>query len=380
MTDKTRVLIIDDSPFVCRLLTSHLQSASDVVVVGTALNGERGIKLAAELKPDVITLDLEMPGLTGLETLEQIMHDNPTPTVVISGVSRRSARLSLAAINSGAVDFVLKYTPGTDLEPDALRQEIVAKVKAAANIKVVRSIRPRQERSRVVSVPRKMSGDSPTARIVSEIVSKATGTIKTPPKAALLSGGVVVIGASTGGPVAIRELLHALPADFPAAIIVVQHMPASFTGALAAQLDSRVALRVKEAERGDMLMPGHVLIAPGDYHLLIRPTSKIHLNQAPKIQGHRPSIDVTMQSVAQVYGIRTRGVVLTGMGGDGTMGLTAIRSKGGKTYVQDAASCVVNGMPQRAVEQGVVDFVAAPSEIGRLLRESIPWQRAISGY
>ena len=380
MTNKTRVLIIDDSPFVCRLLTSHLQSAEDVVVVGTALNGRRGIKLAAELQPDVITLDLEMPKMGGFETLQQIMHDNPTPIVVISGVSRRAARLSLAAINAGAVDFVLKYTPGADKEPDALRQEILAKVKAAASIKVVRSIRPRQARAQVVNAPQKTYDNSPTAKVVSESVNEATGLAPAaPPKASLLPGGIVVIGASTGGPVAVRELLDVLPPDFPAAIIVVQHMPASFTGALAAQLDNRVALRVKEAETGDLLVPGQVLVAPGDYHLLLRTTSRVYLNQAPKIQGHRPSIDVTMQSVAQVYGMRSKGVVLTGMGGDGSMGLMAIQSKGGETYAQDAASCVVNGMPQRAIEQGVVDFVAPPSEIGRLLWESVPWQRTLNG-
>jgi two-component system chemotaxis response regulator CheB len=183
-----------------------------------------------------------------------------------------------------------------------------------------------------------------------------------------LPGGVVVIGASTGGPVALRELLSNLPADFSAAIIVIQHMPASFTEVLAAQLDRQVPLMVKEAETGDLLQPGLVLVAPGDYHLLLQPNAQVELSQGPAIEGHRPSIDVTMQSVAQIYGARTRGIVLTGMGDDGSQGLISIRSKGGKTFCQDAASCVVNGMPQRAIEKGVVDHVAPPAEIAHLLR------------
>lgn len=359
MTKPVRVLIIDDSPFVCRLLTNHLHSTSNVQVVGTALNGRRGLKLVTDLHPDVITLDLEMPEIDGLETLQQIMHDHPTPVVVISGVSRRAAALSLEAINKGAVDFILKYTPGLDVKPEALRQEIVAKVQAASEIKVVRSIRSRHSQD--------AKPDPHTAQLVSEIVGSISG--RNTASQTLLPGGVVVIGASTGGPVAVRELLSELPADFPAAIIVVQHMPASFTGALAAQLNNRVALAVKEAETGDKLKAGQVLVAPGDYHLLLRPNGEVNLNQAPKIQGHRPSVDVTMQSVAQVYGIRTKGVVLTGMGEDGAMGLTAVRAKGGQTFAQDAASCVVNGMPQRAIDQGVVDHIATPPQIARLLRD-----------
>ena len=361
MTKPVRVLIIDDSPFVCRLLTNHLHSSNNVQVVGTALNGRRGLKLVEELHPDVITLDLEMPDVSGLETLQQIMLDHPTPVVVISGVSRRAAAMSLEAINKGAVDFILKYTPGTDVKPEALRQEIIAKVQSAAEIKVVRSIRSRHSRD---SQP-----DPHTAKLVADIVGGITGSNGSRP--VLLSSGVVVIGASTGGPVALRELLSELPADFPAAILVVQHMPASFTGALAAQLNSRVALSVKEAAPGDKLQAGQVLVAPGDYHLLLRPNSEVYLNQAPKIQGHRPSVDVTMQSVAQVYGQRTRGVILTGMGSDGAMGLRAIRSKGGATFAQDADSCVVNGMPQRAVDEGVVDHIATPPQIARLLRNSV---------
>jgi two-component system chemotaxis response regulator CheB len=352
-----RVLVVDDSPFVCRLLTSHLQSSPDFEVVGTALNGLRAIELAAELKPDVVTLDLEMPQMDGLAALQQIMVSQPTPVVMISGVSRKAAQITLQALESGAVDFILKYTPGVDTEPEALRKEILSKVRSASKIKVVRSLRPFQ-------IGEKRPLPVGLGRSTREQIELRPALEQTLP---YLPGGVVVIGASTGGPVAVRELLSRIPAHFPAAIIVVQHIPASFTPVLAAQLERSVPLKVKEARPGDKLIPGQVLIAPGDYHLLIGPDSRVILNQGPKIKGHRPSVDVTMQAVAQVYGARTSGVVLTGMGDDGSLGLLAIHAKGGKTYVQDEATCVVNGMPQRAIEKGVVDYVAPPPQIAEML-------------
>ena len=358
MTGPIRVVVADDSPFVCRLLTSYLQSSPDFQVVGTALNGSRAVELVKELRPDAVTLDLEMPEMNGLEALEYIMYDCPTPVVLVSGVSRRAAAITLQALDMGAVDFILKYTPGVDTDPEALRQEIMAKVRAASQIKVIRSLRPRRQDRETVG-PGRAQGITPA------MVDERTQRRDVPP---FLPGGVVVIGASTGGPVALRELLGNLPADFPAAVIVIQHMPATFTGVLAAQLGRHIVLKVKEAEMGDRLQPGLVLVAPGGYHLLLRPDSQVELNQGPEIGGHRPSIDVTMQSVAQLYGARTKGVVLTGMGSDGSLGLVAIRAKGGKTFAQDAASCVVNGMPQRAIEKGVVDHIAPPARIAQLLR------------
>jgi two-component system chemotaxis response regulator CheB len=356
-----RVVVADDSPFVCRLLTSYLQSSPDLQVVGTALNGARAVDLVKDLGPDAVTLDVEMPGMNGLEALEQIMLERPTPAIMVSGVSRRAAAITLQALDLGAVDFVLKYTPGVDTDPEALCQEIVAKVRAASQIKVIRALRPRQ--------PGSQEARSKKQEATSDL--QPFGYTQGKPAISNLQyrvPGVVVIGASTGGPLALRELLANLPADFPAAIVVVQHMPATFTGVLAAQLDRQTALQVKEAENGDRLQPGLVLVAPGGYHLLLRPDARVELNQGPAIGGHRPSVDVTMQSVAQVYGSRTRGVVLTGMGNDGSLGLVSIRAKGGRTYAQNAESCVVNGMPQRAIERGAVNHVAPPAEIAQLLR------------
>jgi two-component system chemotaxis response regulator CheB len=359
MSASLRVVVVDGSPFVCRLLTAHLQSVPGMEVVGTARDAGRAVELVRELKPAAVTLGLELTGGSGLDVLATIMHDCPTPVVVISGPGRRAAAVTLRALQSGAVDFVLKHVPGADTDPESLGREVVAKVALAAKVKVIRSLRPGGSGVRGLTRP------APVPQTREKTAAPAAPGPFLP--------GVVVIGASTGGPLALRELLGALPANHPAAFLVVQHLPASFTGVLAAQLRRQVALGVKEAQEGELLGPGQVLVAPGDQHLLLRPDSRVELNRGPAIAGYRPSIDVTMQSVAQVYGPRTRGVVLTGMGDDGTRGLLAIRSKGGKTYAQDGATCVINGMPLRAIERGVVDHVASPAGIARLLRAE-PWR------
>jgi two-component system, chemotaxis family, protein-glutamate methylesterase/glutaminase len=346
MSTSIRVVVADESPFVCRLLTTHLHSSPDIQVVGTARTGPRALELVKSLRPAAATLAMEMPGMNGLQTLERIMQECPTPVILVTGVSREAARVTLRALELGAVDFVLKYTPGADTNPDTLRRRIVSTVRTAAGVKVIRLLggprRSVEATNPVVAVP----AGEPRPRRLRE---------------------VVVIGASTGGPVALRELLSRLPADFVGAVLVVQHLPASFTGVFAEQLTRQVALPVKEAEDGDRLEPGRVLIAPGGLHLLVQPDERVSLNDWPEVGGHRPSVDVTMQSAARVYGPRVRGVLLTGMGEDGARGMVAIKAHGGQTFAQDAASCVVNGMPQRAVDAGAVDVVAPPAELARLL-------------
>jgi len=355
MNEPINVLVVDDSPFVCRLLTAHLNSSPGLRAIGTAHDGRQALERARQLRPQVITLDLDMPGANGLQVLEQIMQLAPTPVVLVSGVSRRAADATVQALERGAVDFILKFIPGTATNPVAWRQDLIDKVRIAAQVKVIRSLGRSSERDEPAAVP------------------------PSPQRTPHTPHGVVVIGASTGGPIALRELLGGLPADFAAAVIVVQHMPASFTRALAEQLDRQIALPVKDAENSERVRPRQVLIAPGDYHLLVGPDAHIELVRGPKIRGHCPSIDVTMQSVAQVFGNRSKGVVLTGMGSDGALGLVSIRSRGGETFAQSAATCVINGMPQQAVDRGVVDWVASPAEIAQLLeRSSSPSQRSRS--
>jgi two-component system chemotaxis response regulator CheB len=353
MNEATRVLVVDDSPFVCRLLADHLSSAPGVAVAGKALDGAQAVTLIRELRPDAVTLDLEMPEMNGLQVLERVMRECPTPVVVVSGVSRRAAAATLQALELGAVDFVLKYTAGSDTDPDLFRQEVVSKVRIAARVKVIRSL--------------------PGARTTAPELRRAAPGADAVPH--WLTHPIVVIGASTGGPLALRELLGRLPTDFPAALVVVQHMPAHFTRVLATQLDRQVPLVVREAEDGACLQAGQVLVAPGDRHLLIRGNSRVELVRGPRIGGHCPSIDVTMQSAAQVCGPRASGVVLTGMGSDGALGLMAIHARGGRTFAQDAASCVVNGMPQQAIDRGVVDHVGSPCAIAELLTLTLEKRR-----
>ena len=346
MTQKTRVLVADDSPFVCRLLTSYLHSAPDLEVVATAHDGREALHKVKVLRPDAVTLDLEMPEMDGLEALAYMMRECPTPVVAVSGVSGRAATRTLQALDLGAVDFVLKYAPGVHIDPAELCREILAKVRAASRIRVVRSLGSRTPAS----------------------YSAATAAAARP--RAESSGIVVVIGASTGGPLAVRELLSALPGGFGAGIVVVQHMPRSFTAVLAAQLGRHCRLRVREAEDGDRLDPGTVLVAPGGFHLLLRPGMRAAICAATVISGssnYCPSIDAAMESAARVYGSRAMGVVLTGMGDDGALGLQTIHEMGGITFAQNAESCVVDGMPRRARERGAADHVAAPAQIAQLL-------------
>lgn len=367
-----RVVVVDDSPFVCQLVAKHIQSAPDLQVVGKAHDGRRALEVIKQMRPDVVTLDLEMPEMSGLETLERIMRECPVPVLLVTGVSNRAARATLDGINLGAVDFILKYTPGVDTDPDVLGREIASKVRSAARVKVVRSIQPRRRPDAspfdggLASAKRGLNGNSTREFGVS--VPRPANRASTRCAAPTVAGGVVVIGASTGGPIALRDLLTSLPADFPLGIIVVQHMPASFTAVLAAQLNRQTALRVAEAREGDAIAPGVVLVAPGDNHMRLDAGGRVRLDKKPPLAGHRPSIDVTMESVSQVYGALARAVVLTGMGSDGTCGLLAIRARGGRTYAQDGASCVINGMPQRAIERGVVDQIAPPALIADLLR------------
>jgi len=341
-----RVAIADDSPFTCKLLASYIEEGGDCEVVGVAHDARSTVDLVKSAAPDVLTLDLQMPGGNGLDLLREITAGAPISVVVISGITRLAAATTLHALELGAVDFVLKFTPGAPVSRASLKREILTKVKLAA------SARP---------TIRRPASTSPLA-------ADARLSIKTfrPPVAANTLGAVV-IGASTGGPTAISELLQHLPRDFATPCIVVQHLPATFTAPFAAQLGRHARVVVKEAEPGDRLVPGRVLVTPGSSHLLIRPGGLIELKPAADDDVYRPSIDLTMISAAESCGASAVGVLLTGMGHDGADGLKRIRDAGGDTYVQDLASCVVTSMPERAIGLGAADHIARPDRIGQML-------------
>ncbi len=355
-----RVAIADDSPFTCNLLASYLQEGGDCEIVGIAHDARSTLDLVPATSPDVLTLDLQMPGVNGLELLRQIAEGPPVAVVVISGVTRLAAATTLNALELGAVDFILKFTPGAPVSRASLKREILAKVKSAA------AAQPIARRMKVAPPPVAAPPAAPdAARLAQRWAARAATATGTPSAAT----AVLVIGASTGGPRAICELLDQLPAEFGVPCVIVQHLPATFTAPFAAQLGRRARIAVKEAEQGDKLTAGRALVAPGAFHLVLRPGGGIELQQTCDDDLYRPSIDRTMLSAAECYGASAIGVVLSGMGHDGAEGLKRIRDAGGETYAQDIASCVMPAMPARAIERGAVAHVARPERIGQMLAD-----------
>jgi two-component system chemotaxis response regulator CheB len=341
-----RVAIADDSPFTCNLLASYIEAGGDCQVVGMAHDARATLDLIRGEAPDVLTLDLQMPGSDGLDLLKEVTGQPSTAVVVISGVTRLAAATTLRALELGAVDFILKYTPGAPVSRASLRREIVSKVKIAAASR---------------------SGfRAPAAAAV-------TAAVAAPPRTAIRVAprkdetGVVILGASTGGPRAISDVLAHLPPDFAQPCLVVQHLPATFTQPFAVQLSRHTPLRVAVAEPGSRLEPGLILVAPGAMHLTVRADRSVQLVQPGPNDVYRPSINMAMTSAAEAFGAATTGIVLTGSGDDGAEGLKQIRDAGGECYVQDPASCIVPSMPERAVDRTAADHVATPTRIGQML-------------
>ena len=329
-----RVLIIDDSTFVRQALTRMLASDPGIEVVGSASDGNEGHAKACALRPDVITLDVKMPKMDGLEALRRIMTDCPTPVLLLSSHTSRGAEVTLRGLEIGAVDFVDKSRVQGHMNLLGLAEELRAKVRALASVRKVRVA--------AALLPRPWPESPPARR----------------PGRASHAAQVVVIGTSTGGPPALQAIIPRLPEGFPSAVLVVQHMPIGFTRSLAERLDSRSVLTVHEAEDGEEVLAGSVLIAPAGRHMKVRRRGKetqVWLDDEPRAALHRPSIDVLMASVARVYGAKALGVVLTGMGSDGVLGLRAIREAGGRALAESEETCVIYGMPKAAVEAGVVD-------------------------
>jgi two-component system chemotaxis response regulator CheB len=341
------VAIADDSPFTCKLLASYVEDGGECKVVGLAHDAQSTIELIRRETPDVLTLDLQMPGGDGLDLLRQLADEPRVSVVVISGVTRLAAATTLKALELGAVDFILKYTPGAPVSPATLRREIIAKVKAAAAAHPAR-------RTESATLPAGSQSAQASARTTRAVAPRGVA-------------GVIIIGASTGGPSAIGELVTQLPRDFGAPCVIVQHLPASFTAPFAAQLKRRAKVPVRVAEEGDRLEPGLVLVAPGAMHLSITSDGRVHLQTPAAKDFYRPSIDLAMASAAEAYGASAVGIVLTGIGNDGAEGLKHIRGAGGEAFIQDVTSCIVPSMPERALQQAGADVVGTPERIGQIL-------------
>ncbi len=349
---KFRVLVVDDSAFMCKVLESIFNADEQLQVVGRARDGREAIALSESLKPDVITMDLNMPHLDGLQATAHIMTSNPRPIVVVSSETREGAASTLKALELGAIEFVTKPSSGIDLDMQSVKDDLVRKVRMAAKVRVVRTA------SRLATAVQ----TSVTKTVLTENVARNATPVSAPVND--MRFPVVVLAASTGGPATVMRMAPGFTRDFPAAVFLVQHMPASFTNQYAVQLAEFTNIRVREPEHNESVQPGTLYICPGGNHLRVAPTGRIQLDATTgRIEGYLPNIDVTMESVAAFAGAMSIGVVLTGMGCDGARGSRAIKAAGGIVLAQDEATSVIFGMPDEAIKTGVVEQVLAIDDI-----------------
>jgi two-component system chemotaxis response regulator CheB len=356
---KIRVLIVDDSAFMRKVLETILVTDENVQVVGHAKDGREAVRLSESLKPDVITMDINMPVMDGLQATAEIMTTNPRSIVVVSSESRQGAASTLRALELGAIEFVAKPSSGIDLDMHSVREDLLRKVRLAAKVRVVRSAS--RIASAITNADGKLHSQPPVP--ASRPAAAATSDQRFP---------VVVLAASTGGPATVMRLAPGFTRDFPAAVILVQHMPAAFTTQYATQLAEFTGVRVKEAENNETLTSGTFYICPGGQHLRITNGGRIQLDgSSGRVNGYLPNIDITMESVASFAGPLSIGVVLTGMGNDGAAGASAIKSAGGMVLAQDEATSVIFGMPSEAIKAGAVSQVLGIDDIYAAIEKQV---------
>jgi two-component system chemotaxis response regulator CheB len=343
MSERIRVLVVDDSALMRKLIPAILAREPSIEVVGTAMDGAFALKKIEELRPDVVTLDLEMPRMDGMETLRLIMGRAPLPVVLFSTHSKEGGYATLKALAMGAVDFLAKPKDAAVGRLEEIADQLIAKIKVAKR-----------------AVGRKL----PPALVEETVRPKKEARAALPPRR------VLAIGISTGGPNALQFVLSQIPADFHSTILVVQHMPEGFTEMFAKRLDECSALEVHEARSGDLLLAGRVLICPGNRHMMVRRMPRgdmVILSDGPPVNGHRPSADVLFHSVAQEFGLTAVGILMTGMGDDGAEGLGAIKAAGGMTIAQSEDTCVVSGMPRAAILKGYANKIVPLEGLGAYL-------------
>jgi two-component system chemotaxis response regulator CheB len=358
MTPKIKVVVVDDSALVRSLLTEIINKQPDMVCVGAANDPLMAREIIRERDPDVVTLDVEMPKMDGLEFLSRLMRLRPTPVVMVSTLTEQGAETTLRALELGAVDFVAKPRIGVASGLQQLADDIVEKIRIAARARVRRLALP----SAANQVRNSTSAPSPT------IFSPAGTT-----DLRLSTEKVICIGASTGGTEAIKEILMELPPDAPA-VVITQHMPPGFTASFAARLDSLCQLRVAEARDGERILPGHAYIAPGGRQFSIARSGANYVavvDDSPPVNRHKPSVEVLFRSCARVLGPNAIGVMLTGMGADGAEAMKEMRDAGAYNIAQDEASCVVFGMPKMAIQAGAVHEVLPLKQIARAIMERV---------
>ena len=337
-----KVLVVEDSAFMRQIFKKTLNEEPNIKVVGTAYNGKNALAKIPKLNPDVITLDIEMPIKSGMETLEEIIKlKEPPPVIIVSALDNKDTVMK--ALEIGAFDFIAKPSGKISLSIEEIKEKLKDKIKAAAKSenKTKQSKKPQKTISKKFSPKNKKQFP------------------------------IIAIGSSSGGPKALNKLLPVFPENFPAGFIIVQHMPAGFTESLADRLNSTCNITVKEAEENDRIKSSHALLAPGDFHLTINKEKKIQLNQKPKKWGVRPCVDYTMSSAAKIYRERVIGIILTGMGHDGASGMIDIKKYNGYGIVEDKSTALVYGMPSATIKAGAYDKILPLDEIGLFIRDVI---------
>lgn len=346
--NKIRVLVADDSALMRKLIPHILAKDPDIEVVATAVDGLFAIKKIGEYRPDVITLDVDMPRMDGLTALKHIVAEYKTPVIMVSSLTEAGAELTLKALEIGAMDFITKPHDAISVHIGDIADDLIRKIKAIAKVSPSRLFAARHmPPSPLQKAPRRIDRSA---------------------------GNVVAIGISTGGPNALTYFLPLVPADISAGMLIVQHMPPGFTEVFAARLNNLCQIEVKEARDGDMVIPGRAIIAPGGRHIKVKKTNLgavVIVSNSPPVNGHKPSVDVLFNSVAIEYGQNAVGVLMTGMGEDGAEGLGQIKAAGGATIAQDEESCVVYGMPKVAVERGYAHRIVTLNDMAGAITESV---------
>jgi len=336
------VLVVDDSAVIREIISDLVEATPDMRVVGRAPNGQRAVEMVETRSPDVVTLDIQMPMMDGLSALEAMLQKRPVPVIMVSSLTKAGADITLDALDRGAIDYIAKPTSPAETQK-LFARELIEKIRAEAGTNVARILQIRREQK--MRRGQRKKALAATSKVVSSACPQN------------LADKCIALGISTGGPPALASLLPSLRPPMPP-IVIVQHMPSQFTKSLAWRLDSLSALSVREAEATSVLRPNHVLIAPGGRHLILREVRgevRVSLNDKPPVSGHKPSVDVMMHSAAKIYGSRCLGVIMTGMGRDGSDGCRAIRAAGGYVLGQDEATSDVYGMNKVAFIEGNVD-------------------------
>ena len=376
-----KVLVVDDSGFFRRRVSEILSADPTIKVIGTATNGKEAIDQALALKPHVITMDYEMPLMDGITAVRHIMQRCPTPVLMFSSLTHEGARVTLDALDAGAVDFLPKNFEDISRNPEKVKQMLCEKVHSISrsNRRLSSYSAPAPVVSAPVPAPRPaLGGFVPSAPPVSPPPARTTPIASRGAPAPTSASAapkrkayrLVAIGTSTGGPVALQRVLTQLPGNFPAPIVLVQHMPAAFTKAFAERLDKLCRISVKEAEDGDILRPGLALLAPGGKQMMIDGRGAVRILPGDERLNYKPCVDITFGSAAKSFGDKVLAVVLTGMGADGREGARLLKQGGSQVWAQDEASCVIYGMPMAIVKANLADAVYSLDEIGKHLVEA----------